>query len=748
MSATYSDRITGIETSTALKAPVVAATTANITLSGLQTIDGVALAEGDRVLVKDQTVGTENGVWTASANAWARGTDFNGARDVIEGTLIHVLFGDTNASQLFVLLTPSPVIGTSDITFTVMLSARNQYDTLAELIEDTRTFTAGTTLQVNYGGATLQAVASGGTVANAGTQQFVVITGPTFAAQTTATEAEASLYPSGTLVRLGRLQYLSDGAGNLTRIYPNPEIEVKTPPSGFETYGIQPSICTAIGRAQADNTVSAYALATYSGLIGGGVAWVDPVHGIDGGGGTESAPYKTLNYALRTASPSRVFCLPGVYSKSDFRNTDTPGNKLKIVQAMGECIIREDHDDPAAAVWTPDVTYVNVWKMSLTPANKDILAVLDHSIVDSEGQPRSLCRYTSTALLNTNALGSGYFHDTATDTLYIRKGRVESIGTITGATATNPVVLTVTAHTFVVGDKINVLSVGGMTELNGNAYLISAITANTITLANFDGTPLDGSGFTAYTSGGQANARDFNFFKKHDLELVTGDASSRLLLYGTKILFKGDWKFKGVYPAPYAIGSARTELFMEIPKTAVGPTISYTISHGLDAQGADTMLENVWVHRCKGDNFHYADAGAEVCQAIEIDCISTFAGDKEGEPTADNTHNASSMHGGGSVMRINGVFKYSWGPNVVDTGTGESWNIGSSAIGGDEVRGAFSGNDYGFYTTGPVMHLDMCSAQGHGQFDIATTTGGVIFDFAVASDTQSGTITAYNPAEL
>lgn len=48
------------------------ATLTNITLSGLQTIDGVALVAGDRVLVKDQTDKTQNGIWFASATAWTR----------------------------------------------------------------------------------------------------------------------------------------------------------------------------------------------------------------------------------------------------------------------------------------------------------------------------------------------------------------------------------------------------------------------------------------------------------------------------------------------------------------------------------------------------------------------------------------------------------------------------------------------------------------------------------------------------
>ena len=59
------------------KASCVAATTANITLSGTQTIDGVALIAGDRCLVKDQTLSQDNGIYLVAAGAWTRATDMD-----------------------------------------------------------------------------------------------------------------------------------------------------------------------------------------------------------------------------------------------------------------------------------------------------------------------------------------------------------------------------------------------------------------------------------------------------------------------------------------------------------------------------------------------------------------------------------------------------------------------------------------------------------------------------------------------
>jgi len=59
------------------KASCVAATTANITLSGTQTIDSVVLIAGDRCLVKDQTLSQDNGIYLVAVGAWTRATDMD-----------------------------------------------------------------------------------------------------------------------------------------------------------------------------------------------------------------------------------------------------------------------------------------------------------------------------------------------------------------------------------------------------------------------------------------------------------------------------------------------------------------------------------------------------------------------------------------------------------------------------------------------------------------------------------------------
>jgi hypothetical protein len=78
------------------KEPVLCATTENITLSGTQTVDGVAVIAGDRVLVKNQSTAANNGIYVVSAGSWTRAI---GADDYAEyeGAVVFVISGSGNA---------------------------------------------------------------------------------------------------------------------------------------------------------------------------------------------------------------------------------------------------------------------------------------------------------------------------------------------------------------------------------------------------------------------------------------------------------------------------------------------------------------------------------------------------------------------------------------------------------------------------------------------------------------------------
>ncbi len=106
----------------AIKVACLVATTENIVLSGLQTIDDVVLIEGARVLVKDQTDLKLNGIYSASSGPWTRANDANGNTELANGLQVIVLSGTINgAYKVFVLTSEDPVtIGSSDIVWRVL----------------------------------------------------------------------------------------------------------------------------------------------------------------------------------------------------------------------------------------------------------------------------------------------------------------------------------------------------------------------------------------------------------------------------------------------------------------------------------------------------------------------------------------------------------------------------------------------------------------------------------------------------
>jgi hypothetical protein len=103
-----------------VKGSVRAATTANITLTNTQTIDDVALAVGNRVLVKNQTLGKENGIYVVATGAWTRATDADNspAGEVTSGMFTFVEEGTAYADSGWVLSTDGVItLDTTALSF-------------------------------------------------------------------------------------------------------------------------------------------------------------------------------------------------------------------------------------------------------------------------------------------------------------------------------------------------------------------------------------------------------------------------------------------------------------------------------------------------------------------------------------------------------------------------------------------------------------------------------------------------------
>ena len=110
--------VDGVAQGLDIKDSVKVATTANITLSGTQTIDGVAVSADERVLVKDQSTASQNGLYLCKASTWARTDDLAAGVDAA-GAFAFVEQGTVNADNAFVCSSDkgSAVVGTNNLTF-------------------------------------------------------------------------------------------------------------------------------------------------------------------------------------------------------------------------------------------------------------------------------------------------------------------------------------------------------------------------------------------------------------------------------------------------------------------------------------------------------------------------------------------------------------------------------------------------------------------------------------------------------
>ena len=87
------------------------ATTANITLSGTQTIDGVVLVADERVLVKDQGTASQNGIYLCKSGSWTRTTDFDSSSEIVAGDFVFVTEGSVNGGHGFVMISAVSTLG-------------------------------------------------------------------------------------------------------------------------------------------------------------------------------------------------------------------------------------------------------------------------------------------------------------------------------------------------------------------------------------------------------------------------------------------------------------------------------------------------------------------------------------------------------------------------------------------------------------------------------------------------------------
>ena len=243
------------------KASCVAATTVNITLSGTQTIDGVALIAGDRCLVKDQTAPAENGIYLVASGAWTRTTDMDVWAEV-PGAFTFIEQGTTQADTGWVCTSNAGgTIGTTAITF-VQFAGVGSY-------------TAGTGLTLTGTQFSLTspvAVSLGGTGSTTAFTQYGVAYGSTTSAMATTAAGTTTTVLHGNASgapTFGAVSLTADVSGTLP-IANGGTNSTATATAGGAAYGTGTAFAfTAAGTAGQVLTSAGASAPVWSGIAGG-----------------------------------------------------------------------------------------------------------------------------------------------------------------------------------------------------------------------------------------------------------------------------------------------------------------------------------------------------------------------------------------------------------------------------------------------------------------------------------------------
>lgn len=155
---------------------VQAVSTSNLDLNGTETIDGVSISGGQRVLVAGQTLPRDNGIYDCAAGAWTRSTDADAASKLDPGILVAVKLGTTYGATYWKLDTKGPfTLGTTDLVFSRVFqdeSTTNELQTVA----NTSDATTHTLTLSNSGGSIQFSEGSGITLTTSGTSGAGIVT--------------------------------------------------------------------------------------------------------------------------------------------------------------------------------------------------------------------------------------------------------------------------------------------------------------------------------------------------------------------------------------------------------------------------------------------------------------------------------------------------------------------------------------------------------------------------------------------
>jgi hypothetical protein len=206
------------------KNAVGAATTANISLTGVQTIDGVSVTAGTRVLVKDQTTATQNGIYVAAAGSWTRSTDMDGAPSVgeVNGAAVYVVAGTINGSTSWTQTATITTVGSQAMVFAQFAAGgTTNASTLLGTTLAANVVSSSLTSVGTLGSLTVTGAASAGSFSGAGTGLTGTASGLSIggnAATATTASAVAGSALTGTSLASNIVSSSLTSVGNLTSL--------------------------------------------------------------------------------------------------------------------------------------------------------------------------------------------------------------------------------------------------------------------------------------------------------------------------------------------------------------------------------------------------------------------------------------------------------------------------------------------------------------------------------------------------
>jgi hypothetical protein len=411
-----------------VKGSVRAATTVaggNITLIATQTIDGVSLSAGDRVLVKNQTTGSENGIWVVASGNWARAADAAVGK-LTAGAFVFVEEGSVNADSGWVLTTNGTItVGTTSLAW-------DQFSGAGQI-------TAGAGLTKSGNTINFAAVANGGLTVNLddvqvnASQLFIgtsnVVVGATGGAQAlagitsvTGTTADMTVQPATRTSGTGYNQNIygglsSSGAGGQLRLY-----------GGNGTSGLGGNVVIDGGTGTAVGTVS---IGTSSSTINIGQASVSTTSIT----GTVKLSALTTNGFVKTINSDGTLAID--------TTVVTTANKISVLAATTSAelagVISDETGSGVLVFGTaPTITLPNINNVRVgytTTVTSGTTQVIDVNANYRRYYTGSTAQTVTLPVASTLTLGHSYeFHNNSTAVLTIQSSGANTVVTVPSLT--------------------------------------------------------------------------------------------------------------------------------------------------------------------------------------------------------------------------------------------------------------------------------------------------------------------------